>query len=179
MFLGIEIPEQIQEEVERCQLGLSTAKWVKKENLHLTLQFFGNLNLEQINLLRQILKEVKMNSFLMKLKQPKVFYKKQKILWLKGEPEEKVIELRNYILKILSKNDEFINFYHQFKKEKFLPHVTIARLNIVNYKKLNEYLITYEDFNTNEFLVDNFVLYSSTLLPEGAQYTKEEVYSLL
>ncbi len=179
MFLGIEIPEHIQEEVKRCQFGLSSAKWVKKENLHLTLQFFGNLNIDQIYLLRQILKEVKMESFLMKLLQPNVFYNKQKVLWLKGEPENKIIELRKYILKILSKNDVFQNLYHQFKKEKFLPHVTIARMNVVNHQKLNEYLITYEDFNTNEFLVDNFILYSSTLLPDGAQYTKEEVYNLL
>ncbi|GIX42410.1 MAG: RNA 2',3'-cyclic phosphodiesterase [Leptospiraceae bacterium] len=178
LFIAIDLPDSVQLEVERCQIGIPTAKWVKKENLHLTLQFLGELSFEEFKILRHILSTVKGKSFYMVLKEPKVFFKKQKILWLKAEPEEVIINLRNNILKIIQKEKSQFNNLILKDKEKFLPHVTIARMNQVNQRKLNDYLLTFENFSTMEFKVDSFILFSSILKPEGAIYTREEIYKL-
>jgi 2'-5' RNA ligase len=178
LFIAIELPEEIQNQVENCQIGIPTAKWVKKENLHLTLQFLGEIETENFYLLRQMLKIIKGTSFSIVLKQPNVFYKKQKILWLKAEPESPIVELRNHILKILKTEKNHLRNLEINEKEKFLPHVTIARMYEVNQRKLNDYLLTFRDFSTQEFKVNTFVLFSSILKPNGAIYTKEEIYEL-
>jgi len=178
LFIGIDLPEEIKNFVERCQIGIPTARWVQKENLHLTLQFLGEISFKDYDFLRHILQKVKGKAFYMYLSSPKVFYKKQKILWLKAEPENPILELRNSIIDQLNQHKDELQNLKLNDKEKFLPHVTIARMNMVNQKKLNEYLLTFEDFSTKEFKVGNFVLFSSILKREGPIYTKEKIYEL-
>lgn len=172
-FIAISLPDFIIEEIERCQRGIPNAKWIKKENLHITLQFIGEISLEDLKNIRQILKMVNQEKFKIRIKNPKVFYKKfQKILWLSIEPEEPILILRNKILKELIKNQI------DFKKENYTPHLTIARLDNPTQKILNDYLMTYENFSTEEFSIDSFTLFSSILSPSGAIYTEEEIYYL-
>lgn len=173
IFIAISIPDFIIEEIEKCQRGIPKAKWIKKENLHITLQFIGEISIEDLKNIRQILKMIKQEKFNIRIKNPKVFYRKfQKILWLSVEPEEPILILRNKILKELSKNQI------DLKKEEYTPHLTIARLENPIPKVLNDYLMTYENFSTEEFTIDSYTLFSSILTPSGAIYTEEEIYFL-
>ncbi|MCS7206219.1 MAG: RNA 2',3'-cyclic phosphodiesterase [Leptospiraceae bacterium] len=174
VFIALDIPEEVRDEIERCQIGIPTAKWTKKENLHLTLEFLGEIPLDLFEHIREILREVQGKRFRISLQEPNVFIKKQKILWLKAIPNEPVIALRNEIIKLLQKYKIPLSKPAQ----NFIPHVTIARMDVVNQRKLNEYLLSFEGFTTMEFDVVSFFLYSSILHPHGSIYTKEEEYAL-
>ncbi len=172
-FVALPIPEEIIDEIQTCQIGLSNAKWTKRENLHITLHFIGEIPIENFRMIQETLKEVQGKAFSIRIKNPKVFYKKnQQILWLGNEPNEPIISLRNQILKIIQK------FVPPYKKEEYVPHLTIARLDRTDRKNLNNYLLTYENFSTKEFMINSFGLYSSILHPKGAIYTQEEIYYL-
>lgn len=170
-FIGIDVPEEVREEIQRCQIGIPTAKWTKKENLHITLEFLGEIPKETFEEIEEKLSHVKMPKFKIRLLQPNVFFKKQKILWLKVQPAEPLAALRNEILKS-------IEVHHKGNKQQFLPHLTIARMDTVHQRKLDEYLLAFEDFTTNEFEVNSFVLFSSILQPQGPVYTREREYTL-
>ncbi|MFN3604334.1 MAG: RNA 2',3'-cyclic phosphodiesterase [Leptonema sp. (in: bacteria)] len=172
-FLAITIPEPILDELEVCQRGIPNAKWIQRNNLHITLHFFGEIQLTEFNEIREILKNVKQKKFSIQLKNPKVFNKKyQKILWLSIEPIKPIQTLRSSILKEIQKRNFLI------KKEEFIPHLTLARFNRIHQKVLNEYLLTFENFFTAKFEIDSFTLFSSILYPEGPKYTPEEIYFL-
>lgn len=172
-FVAIPLTEDIIEKIQTCQTGISNAKWTKKENLHITLHFIGEISSEEFKNIQEGLKEIRSKAFFIQIKNPKVFYKKnQKILWLSVEPNEPILNLRNLIL------NEIRKLTTPFKKEEFIPHITIARLDRIYEKTLNDYLLTYENFSTNKFLIESFALYSSVLHPKGAIYTQEALYSL-
>lgn len=177
-FIAIDIPEEIKDHIQRYQIGLPKAKWVRKENLHLTLLFLGEINLQDFEFLRQILNKVEKKKFSMYLKQPNVFFKKQKILWLKAEPNNEIVDLKNKIYSLLSIHGFFKIYPIKNKNQEFVPHITIARMDVVDTKKLNDYLLTFSDFVSDEFEVNTFILYSSKLLKDGPIYTKEEEYYL-
>jgi len=47
LFAAILLPEKIAQDVVREQKGVSGAKWVSEEKLHITLGFFGEVDLDQ------------------------------------------------------------------------------------------------------------------------------------
>jgi len=51
-FIAIEIPPEVRKSLSRLQQGLKAdgqqVKWVEPENLHLTLQFLGNIDADKV-----------------------------------------------------------------------------------------------------------------------------------
>lgn len=68
-FIAIEIPEKIKREIEKIQNQLPEfdGKLTKRENLHLTLKFLGEVDEEKIEKVKEKLKEIKYKGFEAKL----------------------------------------------------------------------------------------------------------------
>ena len=49
LFAGIELPEDIKEQLYALRGGVPNAKWVEKDNLHITLRFIGNIDEDDAN----------------------------------------------------------------------------------------------------------------------------------
>lgn len=135
---------------------------VKKENIHLTLFFFGDIEDSQIKDIIEIIKKNKFEKF--ELSGTKLIYlpnyKKVSVLALKFESNELLDNLINQYDK------EILNL--GFKRDKkFLPHITIARV------KKEIPVIKYEE--NMKIDIDNIKLFKSELTPRGAIYT--ELYS--
>jgi 2'-5' RNA ligase len=60
----------------------------------------------------------------------------------------------------------------------FSPHITIARLKEVSTVVVFPFLQKNALFATSSFPVEQFVLYSSTLAPQGATHRQEALYPL-
>jgi len=169
LFLGIDLPEEVKQVIEGIKTPLKNIRGVKpvrKENLHLTLKFLGEVDENQVVKIVEALTEVKFEPFNLSLGKMGFFpnEKRIRVLWIDAEPAEPLVELKNEIDKVLPnyKDD------HAFKN-----HLTFARIKYLasseEKKKIIE-LITNTQFEKKEFLVDRFKLYSSTLLPEGPVY---------
>jgi 2'-5' RNA ligase len=65
------------------------------------------------------------------------------------------------------------------EKRPFHPHLTLARIKDPRVTGVSEFLTRYQNFSLEEFVVENFHLYSSKLNPKGAIYTKVKTFSLL
>lgn len=168
-FLAIELPEKIKDELLKIQEQIKDnnikMKLVEKENLHLTLKFFGELNDYQVNKIKESLKQIKFKKFKANLGILGVFPSLNfiRVAWISLEPSEKVKELHNEIDEVLEKE--------KFRKDKiFESHLTMARVKFIKNKqelinKLKEIKIKPLDFE-----VSSFVLKKSTLTEKGPVY---------
>jgi len=119
------------------------------------------------------LREVKMKSFEARLGEVGVFSSKYssyvRVIWLKLD-RKGIFELQKEIDENLK---EIFN-----KEERFMSHITIARVkHVKNRKELIDYV---KNLKTQKikFKVDKFFLKKSELKPEGSVYEDLEEYKL-
>jgi len=169
----IEKAQKLKEEASPFIHG----KWTLPQNLHITLQFVGEVDRETLVEIVKATQEVA-NSF----KPFRITYKglgvfphlrRPRILWVG-------VDSGSAILKRLAKTVEMTN--RRIKNIKpdakpFHPHVTICRMKRVNDKKLRYFLRKYQNFLFGEEIVNKIAVIKSTLTPEGPIYAPiEEFY---
>lgn len=135
-------------------------RWIKKENLHITLippWYDKNIDLvrQQIKILENQIDKFKIRFNLIEYG-PNEF--RPRLIWIVGENNEKILNLRLNLIKILNKNE--------LNDSNFKIHLTIARFNYNNKIKLPN--ISENIFWEENFL--EFVLMESNLLKTGAEY---------
>lgn len=178
-FIAIGLPQEVKDALTDIQQKLKKtqvdAKWVKPENLHLTLKFLGDINDNQLHNIKIILKEAANNQgvFTASISTlgafPKIIY--PRIIWAglkKGVQEAEKIakELEERIAKIGIPKE----------KKGFSSHITLARIKSnLNKNNLIEELnrLTLNFPEGLEFKVAKIDLMKSTLS------TKEPIYEIL
>lgn len=173
-FIAIEFPSEVVKEVARVQELVGKVKFTGKmtelENLHLTLKFLGELDSRDIEWAREKLKEIKFER--MKLKPGKLgvfsIHGDPRIVWVKLEGKG-IYELQGKIDDALKEKFAV--------EERFMGHLTIARIKYVKDKKgflerLNSIKVKPIEFECSEFK-----LKKSELEKMGPVYRDFEVYS--
>lgn len=147
----------------------SSLKIIKPENIHITLNFLGNISSDLINKISNKLLEITFIPFYAELKGIGVFPKisRPRIIWVgiaKGSEEMK--KIFNQITQLLKK------FGFSFDYRGFSPHLTIARVKTLKNK---EQLINFVKKNSNYYFgkikIKSFKLKKSDLSPLGPIYT--------
>jgi 2'-5' RNA ligase len=168
-FLAIELPEEAKKELSRIQKEIAGSnvkmKLVEKENLHLTLKFFGEVSDYQVNKIKELLKQVRFEKFQANLGISGVFPSSSfiRVVWVSLEPSEKVKELHGKIDEMLEKE--------KFRKDKvFESHVTLARVKFVKDKQQIMNKLKEIKVKPMKFQISSFVLKKSTLTEKGPVY---------
>ncbi|KYK25752.1 hypothetical protein AYK26_01930 [Euryarchaeota archaeon SM23-78] len=175
LFIAIDLPEgvkQIIEDIKACVKDIKGVKPVRKENLHLTMKFLGEVDDNKVKVIITALSQIKFNPFKLSINKIGFFpnEKRIRVLWVDAGPIEPLKELKQEIDQVLPdyKDD------HPFSS-----HLTFARIKYIasedDKKKIME-LITNKQVEKKEFLVDKFKLYKSTLMPEGPIYEFVKVF---
>jgi len=176
-FIAIELPIQLKEKLSQLQEGLKASngdvKWVEPKNIHLTLKFLGELELEKIKKVEALLEEIAKThtSYSTTLSEVGTFPRSglPRVIWVgvsKGESETKKIaeDIEAKAAKI------------GINKEKrlFSSHITIGRVRSgKNSTKLLQELARLKSFPRDarmEFTVTKITLFKSTLTPQGPIY---------
>jgi len=153
------ISDSIREEAKKFN-----AKWVKKENLHITLKFLGEVNKETVPEIEEKMEEIsaRHNSVPFKITNLGGFPSNDllRVLFYNVTPIQPFIDLSEDIEKIMTK--------FGFKEEKnFLPHITIARFKTPFRKPL----IDFEKSINFSQILTNLNLMESKLYPDGPVYS--------
>ncbi len=176
IFIAINLPEKIKEELEKFQdqfLDLP-AKWVKKENLHITLAFLGYIRDEELPKIIEITKKVASNYSPFKIKIVKVSFFPPKtfpprMIWAIGEKNEPLFKLQENLKNALSE----INI-PQLEEEagrSFTPHITLARIKKWEIRQMEREEIPQIDEDIElEFLADSVDIMESHLKRSGPEY---------
>lgn len=169
-FIAIDLPEEARKELEKIQEQLKSpdtkAKWVKPEQIHLTLKFLGELTDSQVNKVKDLLKGITFEPLKVKLNALGTFPTQTfvRVIWIDILPKEKLVELHEKIDSTLSEQG--------FRKEKrgFETHLTLARVKSIKDKQALIEKLKEIKVRPIEFEIKNFKLKKSTLTKEGPIY---------
>lgn len=174
LFIAIDIDEIIRHDIAGLGRSLPNTRPVAADQLHLTLKFIGEVDGSRALDIRDGLEEVSRPKFSLCLKGVGVFPPRgiPRILWAGVEPHDNIVALRNAIEKKLADIDI------PREKQKFSPHLTLARLKYCPLKRLQEFLAGNALLRTPDFPVEQFHLYKSQLTKGGAIHTIVRSYPL-
>ena len=161
-FIAIDLPETIKDEIIKIQKQIPEfkGKLIEKENLHLTLKFLGEISEEMIKKVKEKLEKIKFNKFNAKLGEVGIFSESfVRIVWLKLENCDELQKEIDSALADLFK-----------KEERFMSHLTIARVKFIQDKKDFIEKLKKIEVKPVEFEVNNFLLKKSTLTEKGPIY---------
>ena len=182
IFIAINLPEDIKR-----QLFLYSekwpelpAKWTTKDNLHITLEFLGDLTDQEIGDVCKITGDVAKLHKAFSINLTKVLYgPPQKIpprmVWVQGEKSDELADLKNDLQNYLL---EKISFRPETGRG-FAPHITLARISEWEFRKIEpeERPEVNEDIDLT-FTVESIEVMESELRRGGPVYTILESHAL-
>jgi len=175
LFIAVDLPEPVKARLADLCSGVPGAKWVKHDQIHLTLRFIGDADDAQTEAIKTALWTVKAASFEMRLESVGQFPPKGKprVLWVGVTAPPALTGLHQRITTALAALGLPAEDYP------FAPHITLARLKTPPAPEATRpFFARHAAFNTDPFPVESFVLYSSVLAPQGASYQREAIYPL-
>jgi len=173
-FIAVEINSDIraiiQNIIDSLRKSNSDVRWVKPNNLHVTLKFLGEIPEKKIEIVKDILRKIsnKTPSIPTKLTPVNVFPHQQKprVIWIGLEDREARIG------KLATELENALSALGLPKEKKGLQaHITLGRLRSLKntnslMNKLQEASLIYP----SEFTITHITLFRSTLTPEGSIY---------
>ncbi len=158
LFAALDLPDDVAERLRALMKGVPGAKWRPRDNLHMTLRFFGDVAEPVADDIDAELAEVaELNApFELRLKAAGAFGGADPhALWV-GAAE-------NPALQKLAQGCERAARRAGLKPEprKFTPHVTLAYLSGAPIERVQGFVSRLGLFETRPFTIDRFAIYSS------------------
>ena len=172
-FTAIDIPQNIAEKLAETQQKIGVGKPKSPEKMHITLEFFQDINEKEIETIQKGLERTKLEPFQVKVKGLGVFPSKDhiRVLWA-GIDSNSIREVYRETSKSTPESDN---------THEFMPHVTISRVKNMrrgDKKKIHRGLEKYQDRRFGEFEASNIKLYRSDFTQKGTKYTELYVEDL-
>ena len=175
-FICFKLPERLISSIGRIQVSVKQyglkIRWVRPENIHLTIKFLGDIKWSEIDGIGRLIKETAMDftPLLLSAQGIGVFpnLNRPRVIWIgiSGQIEE-LIGLQ----KMLDNKLRIIGFPKE--KRPFKGHLTIGRIKgSIDSNKLSDVLNQINRFAASPFSVDKIYLMQSDLKPLGAVYTR-------
>jgi 2'-5' RNA ligase len=174
-FIAIEVPDDIKNKVETLQKELQSSGivLVKREAMHLTLQFLGEISAEEAEMVKDAMEKARRAPFRINLSGVSYFSPNFiKIIFAAvGEGGAELKELYAKLANTLTERGI------RFEREEYTPHLTIARVkHIGDRKSLIDEINKHSLFELGSFDVKSIFLKESTLTPDGPVY--DNLYEL-
>jgi len=174
VFIAINLPEEVKKELEKYEKKWPElpAKWTPKGNLHITLEFLGNLTDQEIGDVCQIVRELTKRHKSFTINLTKVLYGPvgkypPKMIWVEGEKSEELVNLKNDLEECILEKVKF-----RPDEKSFLLHITLARILEWEFRKIEpeEVPEINEDIDLM-FSADSIEVMESEIKRGGPQYT--------
>ncbi len=181
VFIAINLPEDVKKQLFLYSQRWPElpAKWMAKDNLHITLEFLGDLTDVEIADVCKIAGEVaeKHNAFSINLN--KVLYGPPKkmpprMVWAEGKKSDDMADLKEDLQECLQEEVSYTP-----ERKGFVPHITLARISEWEFKKIEpeERPEINEDIDLT-FTVESIEVMESELKRGGPKYTILESHQL-
>jgi RNA 2',3'-cyclic 3'-phosphodiesterase len=173
LFTGVEIPDDIADEISLMRGGLPGATWIDRDSYHITLRFFGDIDAGLARELHLLLGQVMQRPFTLRLKGIGMFGGN------KPHSLHITLALSEELLRLQAAHERLSRAAGlEPEGRKFIPHITLARLSQTPAASLMSYLAAHNLYASRPFDVRRFVLYSSRPSRGGGPYAIEGSYLL-
>ncbi|MFH1461496.1 MAG: RNA 2',3'-cyclic phosphodiesterase [bacterium] len=176
LFLAITPNKEILEQLVKVKDKVldENLNWVKKENLHITLVFLGNV---EENLIPDLIGKLnfvieKTNKFILKFE--KISFAPENnpyMMWAEFENDPNFSKLSDLCQKICS---EFSSNKNYTNPKETIPHITLAR----SKKELDNKNLEIKQLKIHNILVDYCKLMESELSKDGSNYSTIATFTL-
>ncbi len=174
VFIAINLPEKIKDRLLEFEKEYKIpARWVGRDSLHITLNFLGNLDDNQLVETIETAKRVCMSYNPISINLQKICYgpsKKfpPKMVWIEMGKSEELSKLQ------LDLENNFFNLpsyqYKEKENRSFHPHLTLARIKLFEFRALGERPEINEELCLS-FEASAVEVMESELKRSGAEYT--------
>lgn len=171
LFVAVEIGDDARRELSRLPRSLPDAKFVRADQLHVTLRFLGETDRTRIEPLRKSLAGAAAQStrFSIAIRGIGTFPPRRPPRVLRAELEhaEPLVQLA------ASVESACIEAGFPSESRPFSPHVTLARFRTPPpAEQISSYIEAYGRFRTEPFEVGEVILFESVLSSSGPTYTR-------
>lgn len=182
LFVAIEIPSEIQRELERragvARSSVPKARWVRAEAMHLTLVFLGDTEEEKLPALHRELGTAFAATSPMTLTVAGVGAfpprGRKRVLWTGVDADGDLGGLQARVAEAVERAAEI-----EVDRRPYHPHLTLARCKPPWPPAAVERLASsFGDAPAGSFIAERGSLIASELRPSGARYTTVETYPL-
>lgn len=184
IFIAVSLPEKMKNELGRYQDRWPElpAKWVKADNLHITLNFLGNANDQEVCEICRMAAEVAKRHDPFDLTLNKISYGPDgkippKMVWVTGEISPELGGLQKDFESSLY---EFCGGeYRDQENYGYAPHITLARLHLAGLAQMEaEEIPAIDEKIGRTFLVESAEVIESEMKKGGPKYTVLESLKL-
>lgn len=181
-FIGIDFNDTLKNELSKFQETLKEyaikGRWKYPENLHLTLKFLGDIDINQKAQIDTIIKDIckRKTPLNLNIKGIGAFNGKGsiRVLWLGIEGDIPVLQaLYNEI------EDKLIPLGFSKEKRVYKPHITIGQDIIFNESNLKEFFNKLGHVDFGNITVDTVYSFKSEHIANKLKYTQISKYDLL
>ena len=170
LFVAIDIPESVTSLLVDLNPRLPGVRWLKAEQIHLTVSFLGNVGPIAEEALREKLAAIRFQAFFMPVNGVGTFPAKGRpnVIWAgvgKGHPQLFHVHKRVQEAALGAGLEPELRGWH--------PHITFARCRDVSPETIRPFLKENADFDAGMIRVESFSLHSSIPGPIGSAYTRE------
>lgn len=176
LFVAIDLPEMTKDQVLTLrEHDLPPGRWARREALHLTLHFIGDVPEAVARAYARALRQVEAPAFDLLIAGVGQFPIEQRprVIWAGVQNTPPLRALYETIGAALESEG--------FRRERrrFHPHITLMRFKKPLRRGLaSRWLQAQLDFHTEPARIEQFTLFESRLQPDGAVYTVRGVYKL-
>ncbi|MEO8557866.1 MAG: RNA 2',3'-cyclic phosphodiesterase [Rhodospirillales bacterium] len=175
LFVALEIPYTLRQELAALQSGVPGARWVDPDNFHITLRFIGEIDQGQARDLDEMLLGLRAPAFTLQIAGVGHFGDdKPRVLYATMAPNPALDHLRRKVDSAVARAGV------KLEGGKYRPHVTLARFSGRDLAghHLAQFLASHGLLRSEPFAVERFCLFSSLIRPDGPIYTVEADYAL-
>ncbi|MCP4715590.1 MAG: RNA 2',3'-cyclic phosphodiesterase [Deltaproteobacteria bacterium] len=180
-FIALELPEQLKKRLgklrDELQGRVSGVRWVKPDNIHLTLKFLGPTGADKVERIAGILKQESrgLMAFSLQVAGLGAFpnTRNPKVVWAGLKVDEG--------LAILQQRLELALVPAGFAEEKrpFVPHLTLGRVRKPQARtELRAVFEQHGEIDLGTYTACRVTFYQSDLLPSGPVYTVLKAFEL-
>lgn len=176
-FVGLALPEKIEDRLIAVQAGLPVGRAVKPGALHITLVFLGPQREPVLEDLHVALSALTAPPLTLRLRGLGLFGgARPRTLHAEVVPDPDLKALRKRVAA------EARGVGIEVPRERFVPHVTLARFGAgmaeEDLDSLHRFLATRLALQAGPFRVDRLTLFRAHLRPDGAEYDALAEYPL-
>jgi 2'-5' RNA ligase len=175
-FIAMDLPASVVCRLEDAQQGLKAlklrAKWVRPENIHLTLKFLGNVSAGQIDAIASAMARAVDDQAALVLALRGVGFfpgiKRARVIWMGlGGQIQRLFALQRTL------EEQLAAIGFAMEKRPFKGHLTLGRIQqTVAPHVMRRVMDDYLNFSGDEFIAGRICLFQSDLQPSGPVYSR-------
>lgn len=169
LFTALEIPEDIALKLSMFQGGIPGARWIEKENYHVTLRFLGEVDLQTQQAISDQLHLLQAEPLTISIKGLGAFGKKRpRSIFAAIEPNLPLSHLQQQ----MERTVQILGLEPEHRK--FTPHITLARLSNAHPRGVELFCAQNNLRVREDFTASSLALYSAKGSTGGGPYVVEE-----